>query len=476
MNITGLICILLAQYLCGYGMLRLLKVQLAAVPAFCMSMITGIAIISLVPCILQLLHIEIIAKNTAIGIGLMSAIFSIPIIVFFKKPQFGKISLPQLYELPFIIVFLLFVIISSFRCFYFPPTPRDVLAGAELLAEFTVREKTMLNSVFDIDLRSTNNHFKSPFLTSMQVIYKLFVCPFGQVWLTTIFVPFLIMLYTILKDRLHGLVACFLLLLYLAIPDMFAYSYIMLYDYSNMLFFFTGYYFLMQHLIHKRNTDFALSVLLLGIATYIRVETLVLIGFAALMPAFIYYKEKVPIKTILIKGAILMGVSVFFYVLCMNIFIANIVPVSLDTTGQLNKNLGDISVFFSRISSINELIIFSEKGILVYGYFIYMFIILVLLDLVLIRKFNKEARMALYGIAVVYFGLAFLGYLLPLFDILNTTKRGLFKLIPLIIIYMSNSGLVMKVSDYLKNRENRVEEKGPLKPAVAAPVQKGKKK
>jgi hypothetical protein len=134
----------------------------------------------------------------------------------------------------------------------------------------------------------------------------------------------------------------------------------------------------------------------------------------------------------------------------------------------MNHNLGDISVIFSRISAINNDLILSEKGLLVYGYFFYYFFAILLIDLIIIRKFNQEAKMALFGIAVVYFGMALMGYLLPLFDVLNTTKRGLFKVLPLIILYYANSGIITKISDYLKNRENRIKEPAAEKPAMAA--------
>lgn len=467
MNYTALILLLLAQFLTGSGIIRLFKLELHAIAFFCLSMILGVALISFAPCILQLAHIPIDGGNVAIMLAVLAAVCSIPHIIYFKKPVIGKLKLPEIYEIPFFIVFLLFIITSAFRCYYFPPTPRDVLAGGELLAEFTVREKTMVNSVYSIDLHTTNNHFKSPFLTSLQIIYKLYISPFGSVWLTTLFIPFVWWLYTLLKERVHGLIACMLLLLYFCIPDAFAYSYIILYDYSNMIFFFAGFYFMMQHLLHKRNNDFAFSVLLFGIATYIRVETLVLVALVALMPAYHQFREKQPISKIIVRGLLLMAGPVFFYVLCMNIFIPLFVPVKLDTSAQMNHNLADISVIFSRLSAINNDLILSEKGLQVYGYFFYYFAAILLIDVIIIRKFNQEAKMALFGIAVIYFGMALMGYLLPLFDVLNTTKRGMFKILPLIILYYANSGIITKISDYLKNRENRVKEPAADKPAMA---------
>jgi hypothetical protein len=448
-------------------------------PAFCLSMMSGVALISFVPCFMQMMHIPITASNTAIALGIFTAVCSVPLVVFFQKPRFGKFSLPQLYEVPFFLVFLFLVGTSVWRCFYFPPTPRDVLAGAELLAEFTVKEHTMINSVYSIDLHTTNNYFKSPFLTCLQVIYKLFVAPFGQVWLSTLFVPLVIWLYTLLKDRLHPLLACTLMLLFFAIPDVFAYSYIMLYDYSNMVFFFAGFYFLVQYILDRRNSDFAFAVFLMGISTYIRVETLVFAGLVVLMPMYYFFKEKMPLVQIAKMAGLYMVGPVFFYVLCMNVFLPSIVPIKLDTADQVNQHLGDLSPFFARLSAINSDLIFSAKGTLVYGYYLYLFLGVLVADLLFVRKFNKEARMALYGIAVIYFGLTLLGYLLPLFDLLNTTKRGLFKLIPLILLYYANSGILMKLSDYLKRKEAAIKEPKPVPVAATAakskPAAKGKR-
>ncbi len=465
MNLTGLLLLSIAQFLSGSGIVRLFRLQIGAIANICLSMIVGIFFISMAPAALQLAHIPITGGSTTVAIVVITALCSIPLVVMFRKPNFSGFALPELYEIPFLLVFLAFIITSAFRCYYFPPTPRDVLAGGELLAEFTVREKTMLNSVFSIDLHTTNNHFKSPYITCLQVVYKLFVSPFGGVWLTAIFVPFVWWLYTILKERVHGLIACILLLLFFCIPDPFAYSYIILYDYSNMIFYFAGFYFLMQYQTHQRRNDFAFSILLFGFATYIRVETLVLVALVALMPAYTQFNAKKPIKDIVINGLLLMAGPVFFYVLCMNIFIPNFVPVKMDTAAQINHNMSDISVFFTRISAINNDLILSDKGLLVYGYFFYYFVATLLADLVLIRKFNKEARMALFGIAVVYFGLALLGYLLPLFDVMNTTKRGLFKVLPLILIYYTNSGIITRISDFLKERETR--SKQSAEPAIA---------
>ena len=453
MNFAGLIYLLIAHYISGKGFLRLFKLQLKPVPLFCLSMITGVALLSFAPCVLQLLHIPIDATSVSIAIILLTAIFSIPLLVDYKFPEFKRITLPALYEWPFLIVCILLIGVSLWRCFYLPPYSRDMLSGPELLAEFAVREKTMISSVFKVDLESTNNYFKSPFITSLQIIYKLLVCPFGQVWLSILFVSFMGWLYTLLHERIHPLLASLLLMIFLIIPDSYAYSYVMLYDYSNMIFFFAGFYFLLKYADNERFSDVVCSAFMFGIATYIRTETLVLVAMIMPIPAYLFYKKRMPVKKALMGLGIFIGVPVAFYVLCIDVFVRNFIPISFDVSSQINQQLSHISIFFERLNDMNNRLIFSWMGIEIFGYFIYLFLGILLSDLIFFRKFSRESLMLLYGIAVVYFGLAFLGYLIPLVDVMNTTKRGLFKAIPFMLLYIANSASLSKLSAFIKKWE-----------------------
>jgi hypothetical protein len=140
--------------------------------------------------------------------------------------------------------------------------------------------------------------------------------------------------------------------------------------------------------------------------------------------------------------------------------VKNFVPIPFDTASQLNPDLGDISVFIDRLADINSKMIFSAESILLYGYFILFFLAILLTDLVWLRKFNTESRIALCGILVIYIGLPLLGYLFPLVDLVNTTKRGMFKLFPFMLFYLCNSGTLQRISAYLGRMESRTEPPG----------------
>ena len=466
MDFVGLFFLLVAHYICGSGLFKLFRLELKPLQAFCFSMMAGVPLVSFAPCILQLMNIPLTSEAIYSAVGGMAVVFAIPFVIFFKRPQFKKITLPQLYEIPFLAIFLMFVGISVWRCFYLPPTARDMLAGPELLSEFAVREKTLISSVFKVDLSTTNNQFKSPYITCLQVIYKILVTPFGQLWLSVLFVPFITFIYSMLRERIHPIIAGLLIVLYFAIPDMYAYTYLMLYDYSNMVFFFSGFYFIGRYLKSDRINELAWAAMLFGLATYIRTETLILVAMIIPLLVFHFYKQKVQVAKMAARVGILLAGAVAFYFLCINVFVHKFVPLPFDVSSNINHNLGDVSFFFQRFMDMNSLLIFSKGGEAIYAYFIYFFCIILFIDIIWPRQFNQEARIALYGVAVIYFGMPFLGYLLPTVDLGNTTKRGLFKGITLALWYMSNSGFLQKISGWLQAYEL----KGPAKKPELAPA------
>lgn len=481
-NFTGLIFLLLAHYFTGRGLVKLFKIEMQPLALWAVSMFCGVALASFVPCIMQLLHIPITEQNVYIWLTLLAVIFSVPLILNIKQTKVVRLELPKLYELPFYIVFIGLAVTSVWRCYYYPPTPRDVLTGTELIAEYTVRERTMINSAFSVDLRLNdfvNNIFKSPYLTSLQVIYKLLVQPFGQLWLSVLFLSFTTWLFTIIRERVHPFIACVLLLIYFAVPDLFAYSYIILYDYSNMVFFFAGFYFLIKYMESLRINEVLWVALLFGFATYVRSETMLLAALTTPVIAFILYKRKVAIKTIALSAGIVVAGPLVFNFITSSIFVKNFIPVPFHISNYITHNFFDIPLLFTKLTEITTGLIFTPKGTEVFAHFYIFFLVVLAADLIWPRRFNNEAKMALWGIAIVYVGLALLGFLIPSNTLLNSTKRGLFKLLPLMIFYMANSGILQRLSEYLKRKEAGIKkEPAPKSAPVARPPQqkvKGKK-
>jgi hypothetical protein len=486
MNLLGLLFLLITQFITGRGVIELCKVKMRPLLAFCFSFIAGVAVFSFLPFILELFHITINMSSVSVTIGVTTLLFMVPLlgqIKNFKLPSGKDFKLPNLYEVPFLVVIILLVLLSLWRAWFYPPNARDMLSGPEVMADLALKEGHIINSLFTIDLQSTNNYLKPPFITSLQIIYKLYVQPFGQTWLSILFVNFIVVMYTLLKEKIHPVILGFAMLYFFGMPEVFGYTYLMLFDYSNMIFLFGGYYFLNQYFEHKDNGNFAFSVFLFTIATYIRTETLILVGMNLPIIFYYQYKDKMPMVKSAIRMAAFVIVPFVIYFLCMNVYVKHFIPIKYDVSSDINKNLGDLGPLFDRLGGMfSKLLFASETNYPYYGYFPHLFVVVILVDIVFFRKFNKEAVTLLYGIAVVYVGLAFIGYLLPLADLMHTTKRGLFKMFPLILLYYRDSPSLLKLTDIIRNWENGVitnkpqpprPQQAPPKPAI--PNQQKKK-
>lgn len=448
MQLLALLFLLSIHFFTGNGLLYAMNIPVTGVKRIALSLITGISIASWLPFLLQLIYLPITLSSVVFILCVALLVCNLRNLRD-KKIGFGKISFPKiaLYEWPFFIVFFLLFAITAMRGYYVPVQARDMLAGPEAIAEFTVREHTMINSVFSINLQSTNNPFKSTYITSMQVIYKLFGFESGQVWHVVLAWSFIAFVYCLLRERVHKLLAAMLLLFFILIPELFGYTYMILYDYSNMAFFFLGAYFILRYCQSLRNNTFALAAFFVGMAMYTRQETLILVGM--FLPFFFFILWKVKKQSLwfaAMKSAVILFTAVFVYVLCIVVYNGHYLPVTYDIGGQV-ADLSRVDLFFKRFTDMNSQLIFEPVATAYWGIFMYFFCALLLIDLIVNRSVNKEGRFWLLFVLIIYIGLPVIGYLLPLADLMNTTKRGLFKLFPFMILYLSDTTLLKRLSD-----------------------------
>ena len=446
----------LAQLAAGFGVLTLFKLQLRPGLLLPLSVLTGIAVFSLVPFLLQLCHIPLTRVTVFTALTAVCLLLNIRLregLARLKENKAGSARRLKLYELPFLALILFIVFVSVWRCFYFPPLSRDATSGPEAIAEYAFREHTLINSVFSVNLESNNNPFKPPYVISLQLIYKLAGFPFGQVWLSVIFMSFIVFLYRALSFTLHRLIAGLLILFFLAVPELYAYTFLILFDYSAVVYFFLSFYFLFAFFDSGQKNQLAFAGLLLGIATYARSETLVL---GMLVLPLIYWqlrKQKAAIKTQAGAALLFAGPAVLVYIISIPLYINYYLPVKYPVSHMLNTHLLDIAALFKRWADMNRELIFSRWGIDLYGYFIFFFLLLLAAELIATRRIAGKARNWLYAILVVYLGLPLLGWLIPLIDLDNTTKRGLLKLFPLMLLYMANNGWLIRLSEKITKWE-----------------------
>jgi hypothetical protein len=140
--------------------------------------------------------------------------------------------------------------------------------------------------------------------------------------------------------------------------------------------------------------------------------------------------------------------------LTAQLYLKHYLPVHYDVGGLVNTHLSDLHPLFQRYGDIITRLMTGEFAVHLWGYIQYIFGLLLLAELIFLRRFSKEARNWLYAIAVLYLGLGILGWLLPMMNLLETTKRALFKLIPLFVLYIANNGWVARLSGRISRWEN----------------------
>jgi hypothetical protein len=456
MQLLTAILLLILQFFAGFGVLCLLRIYLKPGFFISLSVLIGVAVFSFVPFVLQLGFVSVTAFNVFASLIAVSFLLNLKskrgfvhIVNSLKHFRFRL----KLYEVPFLVLIILMMFVSVWRCYYYPPTPRDLNSGPEVIAEYAVKEKTMINSVFTVDLSTTNNQFKPPFITCLQIIYKYAGFPFGQVWLSGVFIFFIVFLYHALNIRLHKMISGLLLVMLIAIPEMYGYTIMALFDYSNAVFFCLSLYFLFEYFNNQKNNYIVLSGLLMAIATYVRSETLILAALVLPIVTISCLRKRSFVN--FFKESIYFFLpSVFIYILSITIYIEFYLPSLYKIDSLLNPNLLNLHPFYQRISDMTGKLLLAGNVLNHYGYFVFIFVFVLCLDAFRKNSWNRSSLNWLCAVFIIYIGIPFVGYLFPLYDLDNSTKRGLLKIFPLMLLFMANSNFLISISDAIKKWES----------------------
>ncbi len=451
-----LIGLALFHFITGLGILNLFGIRQRLLPRIALSVILGILVASVVPFLLQLFYIPVSSGNIFLTWAIFALLLNIKTLINLKKnpPKWTRFTFGlKLHELPAILLIGFMLFVSAWRCYYYPQYTRDGNSGPEPIAAYALKEHTLINSVFSVDLGTTNNQYKSPFLTDLQLIYKYAGFPFGSMWLPLLVLSFFIFLYYVLSEKVHPVIAGILLVFFLFTPEAYAYTFVCLYDYSNMVLLFLGFYYLFSYFKSRQRNQFYLSALLMFFAVYVRSETLVLVFMA--MPLVLYsaYKAKENLPKALGHIVIFMVICGLGYLIPTEIYNNHYLPQTYQVDSLMNKDLSNIQPFFNRLSYMTLELMLGNRGRMLWAYFMDIFVLIFLIELIFKRKFTKEAGNWLLAVLVIYIGLPFLGYLFPLMDLDNSTKRGLFKILPLMLLYMGNNQVLTRLSDRIKKWE-----------------------
>jgi hypothetical protein len=157
------------------------------------------------------------------------------------------------------------------------------------------------------------------------------------------------------------------------------------------------------------------------------------------------WRDRYPFRKIVVNDLLFFLPSVAGYYLPVQLYINHYLPVHYTVGSLINPHLA-LSGLFRRYADIFTRLLTGELSVNLWGYFFYLTAILFAAEAIFLRRFNRDARNWLYAIVVLYLGLGFIGWLLPVMDLTDSTKRGLFKMVPLALFYLANNEWLLRFS------------------------------
>lgn len=440
--------LLLIFFITGVGALALFDVIKSRIQLLGAAMLIGMGISTLTVYILELLQIRLTYNSilvAGIAVMLLCNIRYKKTIRLVREMAARKFTL-KLYEIPFLAFAGYLALISVWRAYYLPVTPYDTIVGMDLVAKYAAEEGHVVSSIFNQDafpyLRNANQVFYAPFTTFSQIIYRLCGFENGQGWLGVVFIASLVYIYGKLRETIHPILAGIFLLMFMAIPELYAYSFLFQTDFSNALFFGIGAVLFFDYFKEKQLNVLLLSSVFMGLATWSRSETVIFMPALSLLVVLAGIKKE-PRKSI-VNAVIYTAIPVLFFVLwniIMFKFYLNYFP---ESQFGISKKEGLFEIY----SQINTTLITSTP---LWGYAFSFFAICILSNLLLFR--NKKGYELLWVIATLYIGFGLIVYLFPAGNVPYTIRRGFFKLFPVFFFYYANTSLFGFLSEKIKKFE-----------------------
>ena len=459
----SLIFVIGAQFLLGFGLVTRLRTATNGFSLLGLSMLVGLGVSSVLPIVLQVVHLPIAPSPLFLGLGVIAGLSLVLLqgqwnylrsLFTWKQLSF------RLYELPFLAFWGYLLFISARKCAWFPNIPFDTIVGPDLVATFAVREHTLVSSVFTEHLPTvsvfSNQPFYAPFTTMQQVIYLLAtggVGPFafGKIWLTILVVSFGLFLYTELRERIHPLLAGILITILACSPELFAYTFLVQTDWANAAFFASGVILLQRYFESGRRGSLAGSALLLALACWTRTETILFVPIGSLL-VFVQSvgipKSKAFIQASALSVACLLPVIFWNYV-----FLRGYLPLPPNVNlGIIHGIMDDYFTHLIRVyASMNDLVVFDD---VYWGYAVWVFLLLATVNIVVFR--DKRGLPVLLWIVGIYI---LFGLIIQHIDGANipfTFRRGFFKLLFMMYFYLGTTRPFRWLSDWLYRWEGPI--------------------
>lgn len=452
MNTTvSLVLTLLLQLVSGFGVIALLRPRMTRSMAVPTALLVGMFLHTVMLFLASLASIEITRS-----LGMITAVIAavLPNLAWprvaswyadlVRKPSW-TLSLADIVTLGF-ASYLAYA--AFWAAWYWPVTPFDAVVGIDLVAKTAVEDHTLVNRVFTDPFLSqhlSNQPFYAPFAMLLQVLYRLMGYAHGQLWVPIVAVCFMWITWVELRRTAHHVIANVLWLLLLLTPEMLGYTYLVQTDYLNAAMFVPGVMFLWRAIREDDRGSLWMSTVFFAAACWSRTDAIILVmlGLTATLPLLARATSwKRAIQTYAIQSVVMVAVFAVWHVLYFNAYL----PVRPSTSDQLLWF--DLARAAGVASSLLSNVI---ADVDYWGWLFVIFPVVILVNAVRERKLEPVLPLVWIGILLV--GLIVIGTIFSAAIVEQTLRRGIFKLIPLMVIAMAGTQLTITASRYLTNWE-----------------------
>ncbi|MCF0071560.1 hypothetical protein LZD49_13870 [Dyadobacter sp. CY261] len=425
--------IFLLQFLIGFGLIDKFEVISRFPQKISLSIILGFFISTIPVFALELVHITLTVFSIYLAIAVTALAVNLNLSCLFKRLRqvFTEYHYTiNVYETIFLgaICYLLFF--SVWRSYAIPVTPYDSIVGIDLVAKQAIKEGHIVSSFFfrsDFRAFISTQPYYAPFTMLMQVIYRSIGLPFGQLWLGILTVSFFIFTYSKLCETISPVLAGFFVLLLVTVPELYAYTFLLQTDFSNAVFFAIAMIFTIEFLDSKKTPHLILGSMFMAAACWSRTETIVLVIPVAIVVSGLSFSGSLVQSVRYAAGYA--GFCVLFTALWNLVFFKFYFPVVPDMKDQINwTGLYSIEKSTEILNGMNKY--FFDTGY--WGYFIYIFLGLWLVNVVFTRR--KEALWPLVWLIAFYFCFFIMLHHFTLMNIEYTFRRAIMKFLLLMCL------------------------------------------
>ncbi|HTF80296.1 MAG TPA: hypothetical protein VL947_01170 [Cytophagales bacterium] len=444
--------LILVQLLFGWGVLNKFKYGPNLALKLSLSYLIGIFGSSLCIYVLEFAHVKLTYTTVIIANVACSMLINLDFKRFKESLKLFvtiKTTRLSLFDLISIGVIGYYLYYSVWRMYHLPVVPFDALVGIDLLAKAAVEEGHVVSSIFtrpDIKSHLSTQPFYAPLTAFNQITYRLAGAPFGQVWIPLATIAFSCFAYVRLKELTHATVAGIAVILLFCSTELYAYTYLLQTDLSNAIFFSIGLLFMVDFLKDKSNMPiFGLSALFMTIAVWTRIETVLVTGFCALLIVWEYIKDK-DYKKMVYMPALYMAAPLVANIMWNGLFYNFVFPFHPETKSEIIWAGKYSSEFTPRIWDEMTTYLFSTDY---WGYLLYIYLILVLINIIVYRDKTSVYTLVL----ILLFNVAFF-FMLHHFDkviVQATYRRGLFKLLMMVVLFFGELRLLQSFGARLKS-------------------------